>query len=182
MMGHTLSASRPMTETMPEGRASAAACMLSPRIFTNFTPSSNLQHFQRRSWQGRIVSYFFSCAACQYMGGPLLLVPGKACSALESSCKGQRSVFAQAEPCCNISLADEILHGHTRLLKVHMHIVGLHNTHNDMNGWCPYTGTFLISKAYVYREAAAVRARLPRRCLGAASRELLSLPHRWLAG
>jgi hypothetical protein len=31
-----------MTETMADGRASAAACMLSPRIFTNLTPSSNL--------------------------------------------------------------------------------------------------------------------------------------------
>ena len=32
-----------MTDTMPEGLASAAACMLSPRIFTSFRPSSNLQ-------------------------------------------------------------------------------------------------------------------------------------------
>lgn len=37
----TLSADRPMTETMPEGVASAAACMLSPRSFTSRTPSSN---------------------------------------------------------------------------------------------------------------------------------------------
>lgn len=38
---HTLSADRPMTDTMPEGCASAAACMLSPRSFTSRTPSSN---------------------------------------------------------------------------------------------------------------------------------------------
>ncbi len=31
-----------MTETMPEGCASAAACMLSPRSFTSRTPSSKL--------------------------------------------------------------------------------------------------------------------------------------------
>ena len=35
-----LSAERPMTDTMPEGCASAAACMLSPRSFTSLTPSS----------------------------------------------------------------------------------------------------------------------------------------------
>ena len=38
----TLSADRPMTDTMPEGCASAAACMLSPRSFTSRTPSSKL--------------------------------------------------------------------------------------------------------------------------------------------
>lgn len=38
----TLSAERPMTDTMPEGCASAAACMLSPRSFTSRTPSSKL--------------------------------------------------------------------------------------------------------------------------------------------
>ena len=38
----TLSASSPMTETMAEGVASAAACMLSPRSFTSFNPSSKL--------------------------------------------------------------------------------------------------------------------------------------------
>ena len=39
----TLSASSPMTETMAEGVASAAACMLSPRSFTSFSPSSKLR-------------------------------------------------------------------------------------------------------------------------------------------
>ena len=33
-----------MTDTMAEGAASAAACMLSPRIFTSRRPSSKLHH------------------------------------------------------------------------------------------------------------------------------------------
>ena len=50
----TLSESMPMTETMPEALASAAACMLSPRSFTSRRPSSNLSEQQQGQGDGKI--------------------------------------------------------------------------------------------------------------------------------
>lgn len=49
MMWSTLSEDRPMTDTMADGFASAAACMLSPLIFTSLSPSSNLKPASGRS-------------------------------------------------------------------------------------------------------------------------------------
>lgn len=52
----TFSASRPMTDTMPEGDASDAACMLSPRSFTSFSPSSKLFADRQSNNQNRGLS------------------------------------------------------------------------------------------------------------------------------
>ena len=59
----TFAESRPMTDTMPDGLASAAACMLSPRSLTSLSPSSKLCRRQAAGGAGARTRHAW-CHSC----------------------------------------------------------------------------------------------------------------------
>ena len=106
------SESRPMMETMPEGCASAAACMLSPRSCTSLSPSSKLQPGPNAfSTCAAIHPFRLPTSGCVYTErGEQAALPAWLAPLPEGASKGQRRVLAEAQAGSNVRRVQHFLH------------------------------------------------------------------------